>query len=160
MLTVVVIIAVDIRCEGRNGKRTRYHTGRRWDPSPNDKTLSLTPQSQLVLGVRNASISLAPCVSTRGQNGGEFQTETLRDDAIGEGFVGPFLNRSLLATWEARSLFPWENLRVLFRTSHYLLLARHQGIQSTEPRSGHVLVQGSQAAQEPPRKDLKQLTTH
>ncbi|GBN03176.1 hypothetical protein AVEN_95299-1 [Araneus ventricosus] len=63
----------------------RLSVPRRWDPSPNDKTLSFTPQSQLVLGVRNASISLAPCVSTRGQDGGEFQTETLRDDAIWEG---------------------------------------------------------------------------
>ncbi|GBM00588.1 hypothetical protein AVEN_77389-1 [Araneus ventricosus] len=67
------------------GSKVQLLICRRWDPSPNDKTLSFTPQSQLVLGVRNASISLAPCVSTRGQDGGEFQTETLRDDAIWEG---------------------------------------------------------------------------
>ncbi|GBM85377.1 hypothetical protein AVEN_61250-1 [Araneus ventricosus] len=30
------------------------------------------------------------CVHSR-SNGGEFQTKTLRDDAIWEGFVGPFL---------------------------------------------------------------------
>ncbi|GBL55838.1 hypothetical protein AVEN_234745-1 [Araneus ventricosus] len=34
----------------------------------------------------------------------------------GKALSALFSGRSLLATWEARSLFPWENLRVLFRT--------------------------------------------
>ncbi|GBN34551.1 hypothetical protein AVEN_33626-1 [Araneus ventricosus] len=56
--------------------------------SPNHKTMSLTPQSHWCYAYAMHLCSV--CVHSR-SNGGEFQTETLRDDAIWEGFVGPFL---------------------------------------------------------------------
>ncbi|GBO13960.1 hypothetical protein AVEN_107646-1 [Araneus ventricosus] len=69
---------------------------------------------------RKPCISLAPCVSTRGQMAVNFKRRPSGMTQSGKALSALFSGRSLLATWEARSLFPWENLRVLFRTSQAL----------------------------------------
>ncbi|GBM00562.1 hypothetical protein AVEN_77368-1 [Araneus ventricosus] len=68
---------------------------------------------------RTPCISFAPYVSTRGQMAVNFKRRPSGMTQSGKALSAPFSNRSLLATWEARSLFPWESLRVLFRTSQY-----------------------------------------
>ncbi|GBN46057.1 hypothetical protein AVEN_275544-1 [Araneus ventricosus] len=62
-------------------------------------------------------LSFAPCVSTRGQMAVNFKRRPSGMTQSGKALSAPFYNRTLLLTWEARSLFPWESLRVLFRTS-------------------------------------------
>ncbi|GBN73080.1 hypothetical protein AVEN_409-1 [Araneus ventricosus] len=60
----------------------------------------------------------------------------------GKGLSAPLTNRSLLATREARSLFPWENLRVLFRTSQRELFTettRETTDALTSPRATLIL---------------------
>ncbi|GBM19823.1 hypothetical protein AVEN_86161-1 [Araneus ventricosus] len=66
---------------------------------------------------RTPCISLAPCVSTRDQMAVNFKRRPSGMTQSGKALSAPFSNRSLLATWEARSLFPWESLVVPFRTS-------------------------------------------
>ncbi|GBM13668.1 hypothetical protein AVEN_148190-1 [Araneus ventricosus] len=60
--------------------------------------------------------SLATCVSDSRPGGGEFQTKTLRDDAIWEGFVGPFLRPLSAIELGGPVTFSWE-FRLFLTTS-------------------------------------------